>query len=48
MKPGQKPAMEMTLGGSPKAGLPTNLGNRCAIPTFSPPDYCYIRSKTFA
>ncbi len=28
--------------GKPKNGASHNLGNRCAIPTFPPHDYCYI------
>ena len=40
--------MEMTGGGKPKSGASHHLGNRCAIPTFPPPDYCYIFLKTFA
>ena len=35
-------------GGKPKSGASHHLGNRCAIPTFPPPDYCYIFLKTFA
>ena len=26
-------------------GFAHRLGNRCAIPTFPPPDYCYIRQE---
>ena len=47
MTSGQKIAVEMTVVESPKAGLPTNLGNRCAIPTFPPLDDCYIFFKTY-
>src|SRR5271157_2054158 len=32
----------MTVVESPKGRASHNLGNRCAIPTFPPPGYCYI------
>ena len=40
----EKTAAEMTIVESPKNGASHNLGNRCAIPTFPPHDYCYIFS----
>ena len=45
MKRAEKSAVEMTVPGKPQTGLPHNLGNRCAIPTFPPPGYCYIRQE---
>ena len=38
----EKPAVEMTVGESPKGQASPNLGNRDAIPTFPPPGYCYL------
>ena len=43
---GGKRTVEMTVGAK-TCGFRTDLGNRCAIPTFPPHDGGYIFFKTF-